>query len=67
MALNCKHQIQPHNSSEKTVYWISRTGTTQIYLPAGGVATSVAEPLLACVTIHHTGRVMDATVASGGQ
>lgn len=41
--------------------------TTQIYLPARGVATSVAEPLLACVTIYHTGGVMDATVASGGQ
>lgn len=36
-----------------------------ICLPARGVATSIAEPLLASVAIHHTGRIMNATVTMG--
>lgn len=36
-----------------------------ICLPARGVTTSIAEPLLASVAIHHTGRIMNATVTMG--
>lgn len=33
------------------------------YLPARGIPTSIAEPLLAGVTIDHASWVMDATIA----
>lgn len=40
-------------------------GKIFLSLPARGVATSITEPLLAGVAIHHTGRIMNAAVTMG--
>ena len=32
------------------------------FLPAGGVAAPIAEPLLGGVAVDHTGRIMDAAI-----
>lgn len=38
-------------------------GGIHTHIPARCVATSIAEPLLAGVAVHHTRRIMDPTVA----
>lgn len=61
LCLNCgekKKKFTLKKKEEKTTFDL-------ICLPARGVATSIAEPLLASVAIHHTGRIMNATVTMG--